>query len=284
MTSGITHHELYRSDSLYVVDVCCRIHRSGVGSEESVRSCSIVLPRLGCYTRHLGNRTEFANARSVLFFRGDESYRFSHPVAGGDDSTVLQFPDHILDEAFHPSPRGLDSFPSTQCEIGVEQNRQLQILRHRARTGGTSLEIEETAMALLHAIAAAASGKRHVLKSRVRARTRQRQQALVDRARALLHENLGSPVSLAGVSHSVGSSPYHLTRLFRTFTGQPMYRYLTDLRMTVALDGLASGESDLTRLAGKLGYSSHSHFTDTFRRHFGCPPSQFRLNPSRSEN
>jgi AraC family transcriptional regulator len=33
---------------------------------------------------------------------------------------------------------------------------------------------------------------------------------------------------------------------------------------------------DLTELSVTLGYSSHSHFTAAFRRHYGIPPSLLR--------
>ena len=35
----------------------------------------------------------------------------------------------------------------------------------------------------------------------------------------------------------------------------------------------------LTALAPNLGFSSHSHFSFTFRRAFGCIPSWFRMQP-----
>jgi AraC-like DNA-binding protein len=40
---------------------------------------------------------------------------------------------------------------------------------------------------------------------------------------------------------------------------------------------------DLSALAYALGYSSHSHFTQAFKRAFGRPPSEVRtLAPSRA--
>jgi AraC-like DNA-binding protein len=43
----------------------------------------------------------------------------------------------------------------------------------------------------------------------------------------------------------------------------------------MALEPLADGAGDLTRIALDLGFSSHSHFTAAFRRHFGLTPSAF---------
>lgn len=284
MGRAIEHHSLYRSRLVDVIDVSCRIHRSGVGHEEAARSCSIVFPRRGCYTRHIGSREEFADPGSVLFFRPDEGYRFSHPLAGGDDSTALEFPADVLAEAFGGRRRRHGAFPDFQCRIGLAASRRLQLMRRRIKTGGTPLEVEESSIGLLHEIAGNAGLECGARVRRTRASTRHRQRRLVDRTRELLHERFDQPLSLAGIGRAVGSSPFHLTRLFKTYTGQPMYRYLDHLRLRLALERLVEGETDLARLAGDLGYSSHSHFSDTFRRRFGQSPSQFRGLPSRSQN
>ena len=51
---------------------------------------------------------------------------------------------------------------------------------------------------------------------------------------------------------------------------------LFDDEFSAALERLAVGADDLTTLALELGFSSHSHFTDAFRREFGRPPSAAR--------
>jgi AraC-like DNA-binding protein len=53
------------------------------------------------------------------------------------------------------------------------------------------------------------------------------------------------------------------------------HRYLTRLRLRAALERLPDA-SDLTALALELGFSSHSHFTDAFRREFRRTPSEAR--------
>ena len=60
----------------------------------------------------------------------------------------------------------------------------------------------------------------------------------------------------------------------------PVHRYLTLLRLRASLDRLAGGENNLTALALELGFSSHSHFADAFRREFGRTPSDVRRNTS----
>ena len=92
---------------------------------------------------------------------------------------------------------------------------------------------------------------------------------------------LTAPRTLDEVARAVYASPFHLARIFQQQTGVPVHRYLTRLRLRASLERLADGTKDLTALALDLGFSSHSHFTDTFRREFGCTPSAVRHEPGR---
>ena len=56
-----------------------------------------------------------------------------------------------------------------------------------------------------------------------------------------------------------------------------VYKYQTRLRLSRALLELPTCAS-LTELALDLGFSSHSHFTTTFKAAFGISPSLFRAD------
>jgi AraC family transcriptional regulator len=98
----------------------------------------------------------------------------------------------------------------------------------------------------------------------------------VEAAKTYLASRMSECVTLDDVARAVGVSPFHLARLFRRRTGAPVHRYLTCLRLRASLERLADGANDLTALALELGFSSHSHFTDSFRREFGRTPSDVR--------
>ena len=49
----------------------------------------------------------------------------------------------------------------------------------------------------------------------------------------------------------------------------PIHRYLNRLRLRTALEYLGDSMADLSDTALSLGFSSHSHFTESFRREFG---------------
>ena len=57
------------------------------------------------------------------------------------------------------------------------------------------------------------------------------------------------------------------------------FRNLTSrLRIEIARERIAETELPLATIARSLGYSNQFNFSRTFRRHFGKPPSEFRLS------
>ena len=78
----------------------------------------------------------------------------------------------------------------------------------------------------------------------------------------------------------MGTSPFHLARVFRSITGESIHEHRVGLRVRAALERIAAGEDDLTRLALDLGFGDHAHLTNTIRRELGRPPSALRVAPT----
>jgi AraC family transcriptional regulator len=107
-------------------------------------------------------------------------------------------------------------------------------------------------------------------------RDRQRMTDLAERTKQWIAPRATHHLTLARIATAVGCSVFHLCRSFRSATGLTLHEYREHVRLRVALERIGDGESDLSRLALDLGYSSHSHFTAGFRRAFGTPPSAAR--------
>lgn len=83
-------------------------------------------------------------------------------------------------------------------------------------------------------------------------------------------------LSLSEIAREVETSVFHLARIFKARTGFSLHAYRNQLRLRAALERLPDRAVDLINIALDLGFSSHSHFTETFRRHFGQTPSVIR--------
>ena len=284
---------LFDSELVRIVDVRCRPADSCAGAEECVSANNIVFLRRGFFVHSIGRERVWADANQVLLFGRQTPYRVSHPIAGGDDCTSFTFAPEVLGEAFgsyNPAVRERPENPFRVRRLPCPPPVCVSLHRLRMRLRASSdvaadadpLSVEETAMRLLDAVARNAPASSGVHQRRG-PDTLAAQRELAENARAVLAERFNQPVSLAEVAQRVHSSPYHLARVFRRQTGMPIHRYLLRLRLRSALEQLADANSrDLTDLALSTGFSSHSHFSDAFRREFECSPRSLRRTAPRA--
>jgi AraC-like DNA-binding protein len=203
-----------------------------------------------------------ADACHAIFFRANEPYRVSHPVAGGDDCLAIQPSRAALCELL-----GTEEFGQTHAVLEPRIVGAARILRYRlCRRMASALEAEETALDLLASAAAAI----------LPLPARRRQQDMVEATKITLAAQPGEPWSLATLARRVHGSPFYLARTFRRLAGMPLHRYHLQTRLAAALVEVLDSSRDLSAIALDLGFSSHSHFTATFRKAFGATPATLR--------
>jgi AraC-like DNA-binding protein len=252
-------------------DVCCHGRDRRQSAEECTDTTQLVFPYRGVYVRHLGQDQAVADANQVLFFNAAEGYRVSHPVPGGDASLTLVIAEAQLREL---APRALlrsgskVAFRQQRLRIDARAQVLVALLRHSVRENiPESLEAESLALTLVQR----ALGPRttHAAGASVG------RQRLVDRVKLVLASDLARRWTLADIAAEVRGSPVYLTQVFQQVEGLPLYRYELRMRLARALD-LVGQCDDLTALSLELGFSSHSHFSASFRQMYGRSPSEFR--------
>ncbi len=73
------------------------------------------------------------------------------------------------------------------------------------------------------------------------------------------------------------------TRGFKQYTGVTPMQYILSLRMTNAQYLLEQTSSNVTEIAGIVGYDNPLYFSRLFKKHFGLSPAQYRKNIEQSE-
>jgi AraC-like DNA-binding protein len=71
-----------------------------------------------------------------------------------------------------------------------------------------------------------------------------------------------------------------LDERFRAVLGRPPIRYLTDWRMHVAKDLLATSDLSVSAVAHRVGYDAEEAFSRAFKRAFGIAPATWRVGES----
>ena len=90
-----------------------------------------------------------------------------------------------------------------------------------------------------------------------------------------LHEHYAEPLTNESLAKAFGYHPYHLGRLFKTFTGQTLHAYLLELRLEKALECLLNDTLPIGEVAARNGFVSAEHFSTAFHKKYGQPPSRF---------
>jgi len=240
-----------------------------------------VFPREAVWIQHEGQAPFVADANTVTYYNKGQVYTRHKLSAHGDRCEWFAVsPDAIAATlATHePAAAGRPDvpFPFTHGPSDAESYlRQRMVFNHVSKERRHDrLFVEETVLSILADVTRLAYLHRGV-DSRPRPRRRRGVDA-VEAARDTIARRFTENLSLSDVAAEAGASVFHLARMFRMRTGFSMHAYRNQLRLRAALPRLHDAVGDLTGLALELGFSSHSHFTEAFRRAFGKPPSLIR--------
>jgi AraC-like DNA-binding protein len=225
----------------------------------------LVIPGPAVWIKPDHDEPLLATANEVLRYPPDTYYWRRIAAPSGDRCLFLTFGDELAGEL------GVPAAVSTRLRHSALDARTYAAAHQLARDleGGAvgDLPADERVLGLLHRLA----GRRPIRPS-----SDLRRRELVERVKYELARRIAEPVRLAEIAAAVNYSPYHLARLFRAHTGQPMYGYLQQLRLRESLDQAVTGQGTLAELASEYGFANHSHYTRMFRQVFGVPPTALR--------
>ena len=238
-------------------------------------------PREGVWIQHDGGAPFVADANTVTYYNKGQCYTRQKLSGRGDHCEWFAVaPEAIAETLSTHEPAAIDRpetpFRFTHGPSDPESYlRQRLVFQHVSdEQGPDRLFVEEAVLSILGDVTKLAY-ERHGVRRAARARQR-RDVDLVESARDVISRNFKGNLSLSDIAHEVDSSVFHLARIFKARTGFSLHAYRNQLRLRAALERLAEPGVDLIDIALDLGFSSHSHFTETFRRSFGKTPSAVR--------
>jgi AraC-like DNA-binding protein len=254
-------------DGVEIFDVACR-HPAGRGrhTEEANRH-GLVFVRRGCFVRSADGVEALLDPTVAYCINPGEEQRYDHPHADGDDCTSIGLAEGLVASLWGGDP----ALPSGPLRISPRLDLEHRLLLAAARRGADPHELHERAMGL-SADALEQVDPRRVASGRPTAARARR--AIADGAREAL---IADPQrSLPDLARALAVSPHHLSRVFRSASGQTISRYRMRLRVRAALERLAGGERDLAWLAADLGFADQSHLCRVVRGETGSTPAALR--------
>ena len=90
-----------------------------------------------------------------------------------------------------------------------------------------------------------------------------------------IEDHLVEEIDVPGLAASLGTTEYHLRRMFSSLAGMPLSEYVRRRRMTVAAAEVLD-DGDLLEIAVRYGYGSAEAFGRAFQAVHGAAPSAVR--------
>ncbi|MDY0908427.1 AraC family transcriptional regulator [Microbacterium sp. CFBP9034] len=102
--------------------------------------------------------------------------------------------------------------------------------------------------------------------------------AELNRLVEVVEEQLVDEIDVSGLASSLGTTEYHLRRMFSALAGMPLSEYVRRRRMSVAAADVLGGDEDLLTIAVRYGYGSTEAFGRAFRSVHGVGAGDVRRN------
>jgi len=98
----------------------------------------------------------------------------------------------------------------------------------------------------------------------------------IQKVKKLLDDNLLSNISLDEILNQTFIGKTTLIRCFKKYYGVTPHKYLLDSKLSIAQQEISTSPDSIKNIAAKLGFSDAYYFSNTFKKKFGCSPSEYR--------
>jgi len=236
-----------------------------------------VFPRNPLWIEHEGGQPFVADPNVVPLYNAGHPYRRGRIATEGARTDWFSVTPAVLREMLRTVDAAAADADSRlfRFDFGRVSARtflkQRDVVSHvRTADAPDLVFVEESALAVLDEILCGVYGAKASP-----AMTRAHRD-LAEEAKSVLAVTFATRNGLSELARAVGTSVFHLCRVFRQHSGFTIHRYRNELRLRTSLELLDEAGDDILAIAVELGYSGHSHFTAAFHRAFGLTPSSFR--------
>lgn len=100
---------------------------------------------------------------------------------------------------------------------------------------------------------------------------------VVEQMVAYLEDHYAEKISLDQIAENMYLSPFYISRIFKSETGDTPIRHLINIRLEKAKELLENDwNGSIQEVSARVGYDDAYHFSKLFKKRYGIPPSEIR--------
>jgi len=273
-------HILFSSDYYEICDFKCLCHECSRSKREYNEHLSLCITRSGNFYYNAFRSTLDSYSGSVLVSKPGYDYTVTHLADSPDECTIIIFKKAFYEDIEAQLQLGSHWFFSNKDIQSLllktsPQFEQLHysLLRAAKKTAPDKLEMDSLVMEILEEVLSRFTN--YEIPQVLPARLKKHHLVTIEKAKQHLTEQLTKNISLEGLSRHCCVSPFHFSRIFKIFTGYPVYQYLQLMRLKHA-EMLLATALPVADIAFQSGFNSIDYFSSAFKKQYKVSPSAFR--------
>jgi|SRR5690606_9071931 len=270
---------LYQSGFYHVLNFKCRCTDCITSKPEYVDTFSISFVRKGNFLFNVFRNSFDAHTGRVLLTKPDYEHTVTHTHEIPDECTIIEFTktfyqqicEHYQQHRFFTDP----DVHSLQIHTTADTEFLHYYLMSKLLSNRTDrLELDLIVLEIVEKTVDIITSAQH---NTISARLKKNHLSTIEKAKEFMMQHFAQDISLMDVADACCISPFHFSRIFKTFTAHSPHSFLLSLRLKNAELLLKTTSYPVTDIAFLSGFNSLDHFSATFAERFGLAPVRYRI-------
>lgn len=273
-------HTLFESDFYRIIDFKCRCKDCRTSKPEYSNAFAISFVRKGNFLFNVFRRSLDSYSGCVLVTKPGYERTVTHTHTIPDECSILEFKKDFYNGLLEQYGN-LKFFTDNDIHSTlIQTNAQTEflhfyIMRLICTKKAGKLEVDNCVLNLIEKILPGITD--YTPNKKIDARLKKNHLLTIERAKEYISENFTTDISLHELATYCYVSPFHFSRIFKTFTSYSPHRFLLSIRLQHAEMLLKNTATPIADIAFSSGFNSIEHFTAAFKQQFSFPPSKFRM-------
>lgn len=272
-------HTLYESDFYRILDFRCRCTECRTSRPEYSQAFSISFVRKGNFLFNVFRRSLDSYTGCVLVTKPGYERTVTHTHTVPDECTIFEFRDAFYCELQQRYGRASFFISGDQHSTLVRTTAETEFLHHYIvrqvmERKPTRLLIDSLVLDMARTILGSITD--YEPDARIHMRLKRQHLSTIEAAKAYINDHFSDDLSVAELAAHCHVSPFHFSRIFRTFTDTSPYRFLQTVRLRNAALLLRSTALPVGDIAFSSGFNSIEHFSAAFSQEYDCAPMVYR--------